>query len=71
MFLLVFTYTSSCPIISILFVTLVLPIDWHLSYILSLLSVPTYWYGQPLFSQGSQTGYFESNQFLEGFDFFY
>ena len=45
---------------------LVLPIDWHLSYLLSLLSVPTYWYSQPLFSQGSQTGHFDSNQFSRG-----
>jgi len=39
-----------------------LPIDWHLSYLLHTLSIPTYWSLQPLFVQGSQVGIVSSNQ---------
>jgi GR25 family glycosyltransferase involved in LPS biosynthesis len=40
----------------------VLPVDWHLSYILSKSDCPTFWHNQPLFTQGSQAGLFQSNQ---------
>tara|TARA_B100000674_G_scaffold499410_1_gene545141 strand:+ start:6870 stop:7706 length:837 start_codon:yes stop_codon:yes gene_type:complete len=43
---------------------LVLPVDWHLSYLLSSFAIPTYWYSHPIFTQGSQTGHFDSNQKL-------
>ena len=38
-----------------------LPIDWHLSYTLSVSSIPTYWTCNPLFLQGSQDASFASN----------
>jgi len=41
---------------------IVLPIDWHLSYILSIGACPTFWSKRPIFVQGSQAGFFESNQ---------
>lgn len=41
---------------------IVLPVDWHISYILSRHSLQTYWYNQPMYSQGSQSGDFISNQ---------
>lgn len=41
---------------------IVLPIDWHLSYILSFVACPTFWYNRSIFVQGSQSGFFESNQ---------
>ena len=43
-------------------IPIVLPIDWHLSYLLSMSDSPTYWRNIPIFSQGSQTGHFKSNQ---------
>lgn len=45
---------------------IVLPVDWHISYILCRFSCPTFWYSQPIFAQGSQTGHFASNQALRG-----
>ena len=41
---------------------IVLPIDWHLSYVLNKYSIATYWHTNPLFKQGSESGCFESNQ---------
>ena len=38
-----------------------LPIDWHLSYALSVSSISTYWTCSPLFLQGSQDDSFSSN----------
>lgn len=43
-------------------IPIVLPIDWHLSYLLRMSDSPTYWRNIPIFSQGSQTGQFKSNQ---------
>lgn len=41
---------------------IVMPIDWHLAFLLCLYSHPTYWFSKPIFSQGSQSGHFDSNQ---------
>jgi len=43
---------------------IVLPVDWHISYILCRFSCPTFWYNKPIFAQGSQSGQFSSNQAL-------
>lgn len=40
----------------------ILPIDWHLSYLLRTKAIPTYWAFNPLFEQASQIGSFRSNQ---------
>jgi hypothetical protein len=40
---------------------LFLPIDWHLSYILSAQRIPTWWALIPMFDQGSQTHAYISN----------
>lgn len=42
--------------------SLLLPIDWHLSYLLSANKIKTFWQIRPIFTQGSQTGVFTSNQ---------
>lgn len=39
-----------------------LPSDWYLSLLLTYLEIPTFWVVSPLFSQGSETGLFKSNQ---------
>jgi len=41
---------------------IVLPVDWHIGSILSRHSFRTFWYSHPMFSQGSQSGHFISNQ---------
>ena len=43
-----------------------LPIDWHLSYLLHCLRIPTFWAVNPLFVQGSQAGICPSNQSERG-----
>ena len=41
---------------------IVLPVDWHYSYVLRINNIATWWAHNPIFSQGSQSNYFESNQ---------
>ena len=51
----------SAAILILLHKHFILPIVWHLSYVLSLNHVNTYWSTNPLFLQGSQVQLFTSN----------
>jgi len=41
---------------------IVLPVDWHYSYVMSTHEINTYWSNRPVFYQGSQGEWYNSNQ---------
>lgn len=57
----VITRSTACVLGNELYRSL-LPIDWHHSYVLKTIECPTYWSRKGIFTQGSQSGHFVSNQ---------